>query len=169
VSFTGSSLDSPSAVPSAARQEERLTDDETAQDESAAAQEMTESNAAASDEQDAAVSESGDEVSASLPQSMSAIPVDKAIPENDVLEIYAENGSWIEVRDASDARLFYNMIPKGDTKVLQGKAPFYISMGNARTTRVLINDLEIDMKNYIRPNNTVKITVSTEEQKVIIH
>jgi hypothetical protein len=34
---------------------------------------------------------------------------------------------------------------------------------------VLINDLELDMVKYIRPNNTVKITVSTEEQKVIIH
>jgi len=169
MSFTGSSLDSPSAAPSSAEQEERSTDNEPAQAKSAAAEEMTESYAAAIDEQDAAASETGDEVSASLPQNMSEIPVDKAIPENDVLEIYAENGSWIEVRDASDARLFYNMIPKGDTKVIQGKAPFFIAMGNARTTRVLINDLEIDMKNYIRPNNTVKITVSTEEQKVIIH
>jgi len=169
MSFTGSSLDSPSAAPSSARQEAQLTDDESMQDKSEATQDVSESNVAAIDEQDAAVNESGDEDSASLPQNMSEIPVDKAIPENDVLEIFAENGSWIEVRDASGARLFYNTIPKGDTKVIQGKAPFFVSMGNARTTRVLINDLEIDMKNYIRPNNTVKITVSTEEQKVIIH
>jgi cytoskeleton protein RodZ len=169
MSFTGSSLDSPSATPSSTRQETRLTDEEVMQDKSEATRDVSESNVAAIDERDAAVSESGDEVSTSLPQDMSEIPVDKTIPENDVLEIFAENGSWVEVRDASDARLFYNMIPKGDTKVIQGKAPFFVSMGNARTTRVLINDLEIDMKSYIRPNNTVKITVSTEEQKAIIH
>lgn len=168
-SFTGSSLDSPSTAAANTSQEQRLTGSESAQDKSESTQDISESTVNAIDEQDAAVSESGDGISASLPQDLSEVLADKAITENDVLEIYAENGSWVEVRDASDARLFYNMISKGDTKVIQGKAPFLISLGNAKTTRILINDLEIDMKGYIRPNNTVKITISTEEQKVIIH
>jgi hypothetical protein len=111
----------------------------------------------------------GDEASASMQQDMADEAEDKAIVVSDVLEIFAENGSWVEVRDASNSRLFNNMVSKGDTKVIQGTAPFHVTLGNAKTTRMLINDLEIDMVKYIRSNNTVKITVSTEDQKVVIH
>jgi cytoskeleton protein RodZ len=168
-SFTGSSLDSPSTASSGAGQEERLMDNTATQNKSDSASEVSVSSVNAIDEQDAAVTEAGEEVSATIPENMAEMLADKEIPENDVLEIFAENGSWVDVRDASDSRLFNNLIAKGDTKVIQGKAPFHISLGNAKTTRVLINDLELDMVKYIRPNNTVKITVSTEEQKVIIH
>jgi cytoskeleton protein RodZ len=168
-SFTGSSLDSPSAASSGAGQEERLMDDAATQNKSDSVSEVSVSSVNAIDEQDAAVTEAGEEVSATIPENMAEMLADKEIPENDVLEIFAENGSWVDVRDASDSRLFNNLIAKGDTKVIQGKAPFHIALGNAKTTRVLINDLELDMVKYIRPNNTVKITVSTEEQKVIIH
>jgi len=160
--FAGSSLDSPGSTRLDLRQNGESTD-------VALTQETSGSTDTAINEQEVAASETGDEASVSAQQGMSDIAEDKAVAESDVLEIFAENGSWIEVRDVSGARLFYNMVPKGDTKVIQGKAPFQISLGNARTTRVLINDLEIDMAKYIRPNNTVNFTVSTEEQKVIIH
>ncbi|NOQ90217.1 MAG: DUF4115 domain-containing protein, partial [Gammaproteobacteria bacterium] len=57
-----------------------------------------------------------------------------AVNENDIIEIHAEKGSWMQVRDASKSRLLYNMVPVGGTKVLEGRAPFSISMGNARST-----------------------------------
>jgi cytoskeleton protein RodZ len=160
--FTGSSLDSPGSTRLDLGQNTESTDAVLAQETSAATD-------TASEEPEVAASETGDEASVSTQQGISDLAENKAIVESDVLEIFAEDGSWIEVRDASGARLFYNMVPKGDTKVIQGKAPFHISLGNAKTTRVLINDLEIDMAKYIRPNNTVNFTVSTAEQKVIIH
>jgi cytoskeleton protein RodZ len=89
--------------------------------------------------------------------------------QHDVIEFFAEKGSWMEVRDASNARLFYNMVPKGGNKTLIGQAPFRVSLGNAKTTRVVINDLEIDMSDYVRPNNTAKFTVSSNKQNVIFH
>ena len=89
--------------------------------------------------------------------------------EQDALEIKAEKGSWIEVRDANNARLFYNMLPKGGSKTFLGQAPFSVSLGNAKTTRLIINDLEVDMVKYIRPNNTVKFKVSSDEKNVIIN
>ena len=171
-SYTGSSLDSPSADSTGDGQELRLTDDESPLDQQDSIQEQPIATETASDEQGAAASETtdtGDEVTASSPQDASEILTEKAAPESDVLEVFAENGSWVQVRDASGARIFNNMIAEGDTKVIQGEAPFHITLGNAKTTRVLINDLELDMVKYIRPNNTVKITVSTEEQKVIVH
>ncbi len=89
--------------------------------------------------------------------------------DSDIIEIFAENGSWMEVRDANESRLLYNMLPAGSSKVLVGQAPFSISMGNARTTRVVINDLEIDLTGYIRSNNTARFKVSTQGQNIIFH
>jgi len=90
-------------------------------------------------------------------------------PGVDVLKIYAEQGSWMQVRDANKKRLLYNMVAKGSGKVLQGQAPFYISLGNAKTTKLVINDLVIDMSEYIRENNTASFTVSTEGQQLVFH
>jgi cytoskeleton protein RodZ len=167
-SFTGSSLDSPGTTQLDLRQDAGSADTVSTEDKPDQFEEISGSNAAI-DEQGAVVSEAEDDVSATLQQNNSKTLEEKQIAESDVIEIFAENGSWVEVRDASNSRLFHNLVPKGDTKVIQGKAPFYISLGNAKTTRVLINDLELDMVKYIRPNNTIKIKVSTEEQKVIIH
>mgnify|MGYP000282824655 CR=1 FL=1 len=75
----------------------------------------------------------------------------------------------MQVRDANKKRLLYIMIPNGGSKVLQGQAPFRISLGNARTTKVVINDLVIDMSEYILENNTGSFTVSTKKQRVIFH
>jgi len=85
------------------------------------------------------------------------------------LLINAENGSWIEVRDANDDRLFYNMIAKGGSKTLTGQAPFSISMGNARTTKIVINDIAVDTSNFIRSNNTAKFKVSNDKQDIVFH
>lgn len=88
---------------------------------------------------------------------------------SDYLEIYAENGSWLEVYDVSNARLFYNMVPAGATRQFEGRAPFRISMGNASTTRVKLNDIEVDLSNVTSRRNTANFTVSTENDKVIFH
>lgn len=87
----------------------------------------------------------------------------------DVLKIYAKKGSWIQVHDANDERLLYNMVPVRGSKELRGIAPFRVSLGNAETTSLLINDLAIDMSNHIRANNTASFTVSTRQQNVIFH
>lgn len=89
--------------------------------------------------------------------------------ENDIIEIFAEKGSWVEVRDAGEDRLFYNTIPVGGHKVLVGQAPFSVSMGNAESTRVVVNDLEVDVSAYIRSNNTAKFKVSTQGQNPVFH
>ena len=91
------------------------------------------------------------------------------VAEEDVIEIFAEKGSWMEVKDVSGARLLYTMIPSGESRILQGKAPFKISMGNASSTRVYINNHEVNMTGRIRSNNTASFTVSNEEDIIIFH
>lgn len=157
-SFTGNSLDSPGSNPLDVQQDKGITeDDETALESSDLLvsedpESQLESAQMTADSSEEVVSEQ-----------------DESIPQDDVINILAEQGAWMEVRDATRARLLYNMVPSGGSKVLQGKGPFRISMGNARSTRVLINDIEIDFTRYISSKNTASFTVSIEGENIIFH
>jgi len=172
-SFTGNSLDSPSENRLNIKQDAGLSE----QDESIVGQSDPYEDLAATTEIQEAAAGTGDieSVEESVEETVDA-KSDEAesvsseeVSENDIIEIFAENGSWMEVRDANNSRLFYNMVPVGGSKVLVGKAPFSITMGNAKTTRVVINELEVDMTDYIRPNNTAIFSVSTNGQNIIFH
>ena len=157
-SFTGNSLDSPGSNRQDILQDKGITeDDETAMESSDLLvsqdpESQLESAQTTADSSEEVVSEQ-----------------DESIPQDDVINILAEQGAWMEVRDATRARLLYNMVPSGGSKVLQGKGPFRISMGNARSTRVLINDIEIDFTRYISSKNTASFTVSIEGENIIFH
>ena len=157
-SFTGNSLDSPGSNRQDILQDKGITeDDETAMESSDLLlsqdpESQLESAQMTADSSEEVVSEK-----------------DELIPQDDVINILAEQGAWMEVRDATRARLLYNMVPSGGSKVLQGKGPFRISMGNARSTRVLINDIEIDFTRYISSKNTASFTVSIEGENIIFH
>lgn len=191
--FTGNSLDSPGRQPLEIRQNARLTDDGElvvgATDPFEKVEESAESNdytgvADAEPEPEPvvikpAVSKSVVTVQPEEPVAVieeeaetsdrPAVAENNAINENDLIEIVAEKGSWVEVRDAGKNRLFYNTIPVGGSKVLIGQAPFSVSMGNAESTRVVVNDVEIDVSAYVRSNNTAKFKVSTQGQNPVFH
>jgi len=153
-SFTGSSLDSPTEVHTTEEPEETdsldiITDTEEGVDDSASIAMTDTSIEGAVDAEEVEAVESA--------------------PQMDTLEIYADEGSWMEVRDASRARLFYNMVPVRGSKLLTGEAPFRVSLGNARTTRLVVNGVEVDISEYIRSNNTATVAVSTDGQSIIFH
>ncbi|MCK5395425.1 MAG: helix-turn-helix domain-containing protein [Gammaproteobacteria bacterium] len=158
-SFTGNSLDSPGINTLDIKQNASLTDDGDLIVEDSSSTEFA---------AEQSVIDIGSEIETDIKPENTVKAADND-PRQDILEINAEKGSWMEVRDANDARLFYNMVPKGGTRTLLGQAPFSISLGNAKTTRLVINDLEIDMTEHIRSNNTAKFKVSSEEQNVIFH
>ena len=162
-SYTGSSLDSPTSNRLDIKQNAGLADDSELLVEQS---DPYEDISAAGVGQEITVDEGdpGSEIDAVTEEVVIEQP-----RENDVIEIFAEKGSWMEVRDANKSRLFYNMVPVGGTKVIVGKAPFSVTIGNAKTTRVIINDLEVDMTDHIRPNNTAVFNVSTNGQDIIIH
>jgi hypothetical protein len=162
-SYTGSSLDSPTSNRLDIKQDARFGDDgELPVEQSDPYQDIS----AAGVDQEISLddSDTGSEIDADTEEVVLEQP-----PENDIIEIFAEKGSWMEVRDANKSRLFYNMVPVGGSKVIVGKAPFSVTMGNAKTTRIVINDLEVDMTDHIRSNNTAVFSVSTNGQDVIIH
>jgi cytoskeleton protein RodZ len=177
--FTGNSLDSPGSRPLSIKQDARMTENgelivektdpfeymaektptgDTASEETA--------NTAVEDSAARSADDRADNINIQAETAQTAVVNDN---NNDIIEIFAENGSWIEVRDANKSRLLYNMLPAGSSRALQGQAPFSITMGNAQTTRVVINGIEVDVTDYIRPNNTASFKVSTQEQNIIFH
>ena len=162
-SSIGNSLDSPGSNRLSVEQDSRLADDGgLAVEQSDSYQDVP----AAGVGQD--ISANGNDMDSEIDAVTEEVVIEQP-PENDIIEFFAENGSWMEVRDVNKSRLFYNMVPAGGSKVIVGKAPFNVTMGNAKTTRVVINDLEVDMTDHIRPNNTAVFNVSTNGQDIIIH
>jgi cytoskeleton protein RodZ len=184
-SFSGNSLDSPGENPLNIRQNASLSEnDELIVQQPGAVEKVAGTEAAevaevAAEMDESMASESRlnktettvEVVNVLNPEPDEAVPGtgQEVVSPVDVLKIYAEQGSWMQVRDANKKRLLYNMVAKGSGKVLKGQAPFYISLGNAKTTKLVINDLVIDMSEYIRINNTASFTVSTEGQQVVFH
>ncbi|HHJ34185.1 MAG TPA: DUF4115 domain-containing protein, partial [Gammaproteobacteria bacterium] len=155
-SFTGNSLNSPGTHRIEIEQEARLTDDdELVIPRSDPAGNNGDSELGATDTGEPGNPEKTSEIIADDPGTGAEGENDREVAISaDTLKIFAKKGAWMQVRDASNTRLLYNMVPRGEVKVLQGKAPFRISLGNAKTTSISINDIEIDMSEYIRENNT---------------
>jgi cytoskeleton protein RodZ len=164
-SFTGSSLDSPASQQAEAKQNTRLTDeDELVLEQTVSSDSLIEADD--TDTSPARITAAGQEKEFASVNGQDESDFEST---EDVIEFFAEQGSWMEVRDANNARLFYNMLPEGGRRTLRGRAPFSVFMGNAETTKVEINNLEVDVSPYIRSNNTAKFEISSEQQKVIFH
>jgi len=167
--FTGNSLDSPSGQPLAIKQNARMVDGELVVGKVAAYEPATEEVETDEATPEAATVEAEKKSEAINIEAEQPETTSDAVNENDTIEIIAENGSWVEVRDANKSRLLYNMLPAGGSRVLVGHAPFSVTMGNAKTTRVVVNDIEIDVSDYIRSNNTASFKVSTQGQDIVFH
>ncbi len=169
-SFTGGSLDSPSTDRIIIKQNARMTDEGELIVLSPG---TVDDNVPVSAAEVEAVESSEKSLAATLVKSEQTAKQEETREQEaisvDVLTISAEKGSWVQVRDATTARLLYNMVPVGGVEVLQGQAPFRVSLGNAKTTHVTINDLEVDISEYIRDNNTAKFSVSSNRQQVVFH
>jgi len=181
--FTGNSLDSPGTHPIVIKQNAHLVDGElvltgnnspASTTEGAATQDGENTSTTENSERSAAENFNAETTAISAATS-AATSEEKFETSEDVenssdnIEIIAEKGSWVEVRDANKSRLFYNMLPAGGSRVFTGDAPFSVTVGNAKTTRVLVNNIEIDTSDYIRANNTASFDVSTQGQDIIFH
>lgn len=87
----------------------------------------------------------------------------------DVLELSAEQVSWVEVEDANGVNLYYDLLQQAQTVSLQGTAPFKIFLGNAPEVKVIINELSVNIENHIRSNNIAHFSVSVDQQQVVFH
>lgn len=101
------------------------------------------------------------EAVAPAPTGGSGTPAPAAVPGIDTLVLRFEGNSWASVRDAEKKKLLYQTVRKGETKILQGKAPFRVTLGRPADVRVEFNDkpFEHGYSNNLTPG---RFTVSSD-------
>jgi cytoskeleton protein RodZ len=61
-----------------------------------------------------------------------------------------EEEAWLEVKDAAGRNLLSSLNPPGCERVVQGRGPFTIVIGNASHVRVLHNDRSLDLQPHTK-------------------
>lgn len=95
--------------------------------------------------------------------------IDNSAEGEDSLMMRATAESWAEIRDRNKQRIYFDMLREDDFVVLQGNAPFDIFLGNALNVNVAVNDIDVDMSNFIRANNVAHFTVSEQSDQIVFH
>jgi cytoskeleton protein RodZ len=89
-------------------------------------------------------------VSAEKPKALSAGP--------HRLVVRTEGEAWIEIRDAADRMLVSSLNPPGSERVVRGKPPYSLVIGNASMVTVLYDDKPIDLAPHTR-QDVARLTV----------
>jgi cytoskeleton protein RodZ len=89
-------------------------------------------------------------VSAEKPKAVSAGP--------HRLVVRTEGEAWIEIRDAADRMLVSSLNPPGSERVVRGKPPYSLVIGNASNVTVLYDDKPIDLAPHTR-QDVARLTV----------
>ena len=174
-SFTGSSLNSPASMSGTQHLSIKQNTRSTEADESITANTATAASDAVSTSAEMNNSLSSSSINSEADGQVATsnnteVIVQANVPvKDDVIEIFAEEGAWLEVYDASEQRLFYNMLNKGGKKTLTGQAPFRLALGNAGSTRISVNSIELDINNFIRSNNTASFMVDVKDNKASLY
>jgi len=75
----------------------------------------------------------------------------KAAPGNMArIVLSCEQESWIEVKDGAGKLLASSLNPAGTKRIIEGRPPFDLTIGNAQHVRVSYNDRQIDLQPHIK-------------------
>ncbi len=79
---------------------------------------------------------------------------------NDVMLLTALESSWVEAKDQTGQRLYYQLLNAGEDIKLHGKSPFTVFLGNARKVRIEINQKIVSFDHLVGNNKkTVRIKI----------
>lgn len=74
-----------------------------------------------------------------------------AAPESQpVMLLVFREKSWAEISDAQGNRLIYDLISAGTSRVVRGRVPFKVFLGNARAVTIKYNGQPFDATPYLR-------------------
>jgi len=88
---------------------------------------------------------------------------------DDVLELSADQVSWVEVNDANGVNLYFDLLQQGQQITLKGRAPFKIFLGNAPQVAIKMNDIPVNVDKFIRSNNIAHFRISVDQQQIVFH
>jgi len=94
-----------------------------------------------------------------------AAPSEPATPEVDPahLVLTFTGRSWVDVRDASGARLLTGIYETGETHALDGKPPYKITLGYAPGVEMTIGGQAVDIDASTTGNATARLTVDARD------
>lgn len=75
-----------------------------------------------------------------------------SIPGLELKGLGNAQGSWVRIKDADARVLFEGILAPGNSKQLDGKRPFEITIGRASDLGVALDGANIDLKPYARPS-----------------
>jgi cytoskeleton protein RodZ len=74
------------------------------------------------------------------------------------LVVRTDGEAWIEIRDSADRMLVSSLNPAGSERVVRGKPPYSLVIGNASNVRVTYEDKPIDLAPHTR-QDVARLTV----------
>lgn len=74
------------------------------------------------------------------------------------LVVRTEGEAWIEIKDAADRMLVSSLNPAGSERVVRGKPPYSLVIGNASNVTVLYDDKPIDLAPHTK-QDVARLTV----------
>jgi cytoskeleton protein RodZ len=74
------------------------------------------------------------------------------------LIVRTEGEAWIEIKDAADRMLVSSLNPAGSERVVRGRPPYQLVIGNASNVRILYDDKLIDLAPHTK-QDVARLTV----------
>lgn len=85
------------------------------------------------------------------PEAKPAAVIEKPVPAGaHRIVLRFEQEAWIEVKDGAGRLLNSSLNPAGSERILRGRPPFEISIGNASFVTLVHNDKPVDLKPHTR-------------------
>lgn len=75
------------------------------------------------------------------------------------VDISLQNDSWVEIYDANNRRLFFDLARAGSTTNVTGKPPLQVLLGNSDDARVRVNDAVWPIPAAARRGKTARFTI----------
>ena len=82
----------------------------------------------------------------------STSPVAAEDTQSQVLLFRARNESWIQIRDASGTTILQKLLAAGESLVAPGKPPYFVVVGKADATEVVVRGKVLDLTSVSRDN-----------------
>ncbi|MDN5861852.1 MAG: DUF4115 domain-containing protein [Salinisphaera sp.] len=89
-------------------------------------------------------------------------PTPVAAPELPRLVLRFAQRSWVEVTDASGARLLVGTIDGGNQRVLEGQPPYHVTLGYAPGVTISLGDQVVYAGRHYEADNTARFRVSAD-------
>lgn len=111
--------------------------------------------------QQPAASAAGPEPSAATAQPTTTSSQPPAGGSVQVEFVFAET-SWIEVHNAADEVLLYDLVPEGQSRSVTAGGELRVFLGNAPAVSISVDGEQFDVGQYVRRDNTARFRISPE-------